>query len=106
MKSNIFCILLLCLLALLSGCAHNMAYRDVYNGVVRSEIHGEIGIFDSQVTSVSNDQMMPNCVAKTGAMPGGEELDLCVDQTRQDMDRRRRTLDLQSYPYYDNGYSY
>lgn len=84
-----------------AGCpAHSIHIVDARNGQVRQRIDGSLGDFSTDIETTTNHTAMGSCVADTGEMPGGEESDLCADQVRADKDRRNRTLDWQSNPYY------
>lgn len=86
---------------IITGCpAHTIHYMDARNGQERQRIEGSIGAFSTDIEVSSNHQAMESCLADTGEMPGGEEMDLCADQVRSDKVRRTRTLDWQSAPYY------
>ncbi len=84
-----------------AGCpAHNIHNVDARNGFERQRIEGSISAYSTDIEVTTNHPDMETCVADTGGLPGGEEIDLCADQVRSDKARRTRSLDWQSMPYY------
>ncbi len=92
---------------IVAGCpASDLHFVTTRNGLERHRIDGTIGTFDTDVSVSTNNPAMETCVAETGEMPGGEEIDLCADQVRSDKARAKRIQDWESSPYYGTYGSY